>query len=91
MMRRPICTFAALALAAGMPPLAAQEQLIRVPLAYRAPVDGEPRPNFSPKGMQVPLTPVAARLVLPAGAVRPAKRGMLQLGPDSTAWIPVSP
>jgi len=85
----PFGTLAVLALAAATPALAAQEQVIRVPLAYRAPVEGAPRPNFSPKGMQVQLAPVAARTALPPGAVRPAKQGMLQLGPDSSAWIPV--
>lgn len=85
----PFCTFAAVAITTVTTALPAQEQVIRVPLAYRAPVEGAPRPNFSPKGMQVPLTPVAARTALPAGAVRPAKRGMLQLGPDSSTWIPV--
>lgn len=71
--------------------LAAQapEQLVHVPLAYHAPVDGQPRPNFSPKGMQVALTAVPRTVKLPAGAVRPAKRGMMQLGPTKAGWVPV--
>jgi thiol-disulfide isomerase/thioredoxin len=84
---RPV--LAALALCPALNAVTAQEQVIRVPLAYRAPAEGQPKPNFSPKGMQVPLTPVPARAALPTGAVRPAKRGVLQLGPDSSAWIPV--
>jgi thiol-disulfide isomerase/thioredoxin len=62
--------------------------VISVPLEYRAPGDG-PKPNFSPKGTQVALTPVAANAPLPAGAGRPAKSGTLQIGPEKNAWIPV--
>lgn len=67
----------------------AQEQIVRVPLEYRAPVNGQPKPNFSPKGMQVALADVAASVTLPTGAVRPAKSGKMQLGPDQSSWIPV--
>jgi thiol-disulfide isomerase/thioredoxin len=62
--------------------------VVHVPLEYRAPGDG-PKPNFSPKGTQVTLTPVAANATLPPGAVRPAKSGTIQVGPDKKAWIPV--
>lgn len=75
------------ALAAQATPAA--EQLVHVPLAYHAPADGQPKPNFSPKGMQVALTPVPRAVRLPAGAVRPAKRGMLQLGTSKASWVPV--
>lgn len=68
---------------------AAQGQLVHVELAYKAPVAGQPKPNFSPKGMPVPLLDVAATVILPAGAVRPAKTGKMKLGPNEAAWIPV--
>jgi len=63
--------------------------VITVPLTYHAPDGKGPRPNFSPKGTQVSLTPLPAGQVLPRGAVRPAMRGMIQVGPDRAAWIPV--
>ncbi|MGD8277846.1 MAG: thioredoxin family protein [Gemmatimonadota bacterium] len=62
---------------------------IHVELAYRAPEQGQPRPNFSPKGTQVPLMDVATDAALPPGAVRPAKTGTLEVGPDTSSWIPV--
>ncbi len=64
-------------------------QIIGVDLSYAAPTAGAPRPNFSPKGTQVALTPVGATMSLPSGALRPAKTGVIEVGPDSTAWIPV--
>ncbi len=83
-------TVAALAVA---PPTAARpaaaSQTVHVELAYHAPVAGQPKPNFSPKGTQVPLVEVPPAATLPAGAVRPAKVGRLQVGPDQAAWIPV--
>ena len=69
-------------------PVAAQ-QPIRVKLDYAAPTDGKPKPNFSPKGTQVALTNVAATTVLPPGAVRPAKQGIMQVGPTKASWIPI--
>ena len=39
--------------------------------------------------MQVALTAVPRTVKLPAGAVRPAKRGMMQLGPTKAGWVPV--
>jgi thiol-disulfide isomerase/thioredoxin len=78
------------AVAALTPGLSAQTgQVIHVPLEYRAPVAGEPKPNFSPKGMQVALKPVADAVALPAGAIRPAKTGSMQLGPDAKSAMPV--
>ena len=68
--------------------VAAQDQNIHAALTYGAPGSG-PTVNFSPKGTQVTLTDVAANAVLPAGAVRPAKTGVLEVGPDRRAWIPV--
>ena len=67
----------------------APEQMVRVDLAYRAPVAGQPSPNFSPKGTQVPLTDVAADFALPTGATRPARLGTIKVGPDQQSWIPV--
>lgn len=68
---------------------APQEKLIHVALEYRGPVTGQPKPNFSPKGMQVTLKDVATTMALPTGAVRPAKTGAMQLGLEQSAWIPV--
>jgi thiol-disulfide isomerase/thioredoxin len=78
------------ALSALAPALSAQSaQIVHVPLEYRAPVDGQPHPNFSPKGMQVPLKPVAESAALPPGAIRPAKTGTMLVGPDAKSAIPV--
>ena len=68
--------------------VAGQTTVVTVPLTYHAPGAG-PKPNFSPKGTQVTLTAVAADMALPAGAVRPAKRGTLQVGPARDSWVPV--
>jgi thiol-disulfide isomerase/thioredoxin len=69
---------------------AAPDQIVRVNLAYRAPgAPDQPKPNFSPKGTQVPLKDVAANISLPAGARRPAKSGVIKVGPDQQSWIPV--
>lgn len=70
-------------------PLAAQQRSFSVRLDYAAPVDGKPKPNFSPKGTQVALKDVAPDAKLPAGAVRPAKQGVMQVGPGKASWIPV--
>ncbi len=78
-----------LSLGALASPLCAQEERIRVPLSYHAPVTGEPRPNFSPKGTQVALVAVPPGTPLPEGAVQPVRHGMMQVGPDSGAWMPV--
>ncbi len=77
-----------LSLAATVP-VAAQNQIVHATLAYAAPGDGRPTPNFSPKGTQVLLSTVAAGMKLPAGALRPAKRGVIKVGPDRRSWIPV--
>jgi thiol-disulfide isomerase/thioredoxin len=71
--------------------LAAQtpDQLVKVALSYGAPGDGRPNPNFSPKGTQIPLTTVGRATTLPAGAIRPAKRGLIPVGPDKRFWIPI--
>jgi thioredoxin 1 len=88
MRTRLVC--AGLVVALGVSPgLSGQERVIRVELAYGGPVTGQPKPNFSPKGMQVPLAEVAATAALPPGAVRPAKTGTMKVGPDATSWIPV--
>lgn len=67
----------------------AKERVIRVPLEYRAPGDGKPAPNFSPKGTQIKLSEVPASATLPAGALRPAKSGTIEVGPAKASWIPV--
>lgn len=78
------------AIAALAPGLSAQSgKVIHVPLEYRGPVDGQPKPNFSPKGMQVTLKAVADSVALPPGAVRPAKTGSMLVGPDAKSAIPV--
>lgn len=66
-----------------------QTTVITVPLTYHAPDGKGPRPNFSPKGTQVSLTRLPDGQTLPAGAVRPAMRGTIQIGPDRASWIPV--
>ncbi len=63
--------------------------MVHVDLAYRAKTPGAPSPNFSPKGMQVPLAAVPETAALPAGAVRPAKTGVIKIGLDQASWIPV--
>ena len=67
----------------------AQGKVIRVALEYRAPGDGKPNPNFSPKGTQVKLTDLPASAMIPTGAVRPVRSGVIEVGPDKSAWIPV--
>ena len=66
-----------------------QRQTITATLDYHAPVAGQPRPNFSPKGTQVSLAPVPESAALPAGSIRPAKTGTMKVGTDSAAWIPI--
>ena len=66
-----------------------QTPLVRVNLEHRAPVTGQPAPNFSPKGMQIRLTELAATSTLPQGAVRPARAGMMELGPAKSSWVPI--
>ena len=69
-------------------PFAAQSTVITVPLTYHAPGAG-PKPNFSPKGTQVTLSDVPSSQPLPPAAVRPARRGTLQVGPGRASWISV--
>jgi len=88
-MRKPL-TLAVLlgSLLTAQTSITGQTSVITVPLTYHAPGTG-PKPNFSPKGTQVTLSAAADNLALPAGAVRPAKRGLLQVGPERASWIPV--
>ncbi len=69
--------------------LSAQAKVINVKLNYAAPGDGLPKPNFSPKGTQISLTPLKDGTTLPEGAILPAKEGMIKVGPGKTSWIPV--
>lgn len=66
-----------------------QEILVNVELQYREPSEGAPTPNFSPKGMQVPLASVRDGVALPAGAMRPAKTGVMKIGPSASTWMTV--
>lgn len=75
-------------LAAGAITAPGQDKTCRVALTYRAPGNG-PAPNFSPKGTQVPLTDLGTGDPLPDGAVRPAKKGVIKIGPGQESWIPV--
>jgi thiol-disulfide isomerase/thioredoxin len=75
-------------LAVTQPGLKGQTSVISVPLTYHAP-DSGPKPNFSPKGTQVTLAMAPADLALPPGAVKPAKKGTLQVGPGRDSWIPI--
>jgi thiol-disulfide isomerase/thioredoxin len=90
MNRRKWLVFGLLAMLAGIatPIQSRQEKLFKVDLAYRGRGNG-PSPNFSPKGTQVPLTDLAAGANLPSGAVRPAKSGIIKVGPNEKSWIPV--
>jgi Thioredoxin-like len=69
-------------------PYAQGGRAIHAELAYGAPGAG-PGPNFSPKGTQVPLTELPAAAPLPEGAARPARSGVLQLGPANASWLPI--
>ena len=73
---------------AGSWATAAQTNVITVPLEYHAPGPG-PKPNFSPAGTRVALSDLPASQALPEGAVRPARKGTLQVGPSRDSWIPV--
>ena len=62
--------------ATGLAARVQPDQIVHVDLAYRAPVAGQPSPNFSPKGTQVTLTDIASdALVL--------SHGKLALGTDA--------
>lgn len=80
--------FATLLLALALFSAQAASNVVRVPLEYRAPGDG-PKPNFSPAGTRVALTPVGGTATLPPGAAHPAMSGTIQVGPDKKSWIPV--
>jgi thiol-disulfide isomerase/thioredoxin len=85
-------TACAAALALAAMPLSssrAQRQVVTATLDYHSPADSQPKPNFSPKGTQIPLTAVAGSATLPDGSVRPAKTGVIRVGPDGKAWIPI--
>jgi thiol-disulfide isomerase/thioredoxin len=83
-------TSAALAAVVGASLYAqAPGQVIEIPMTYKAPAPGEPAPNFSQKGMQVPLRDLPADATLPAGAARPAKIGTMKLGPTADAYVAV--
>jgi len=70
-------------------PLSAQsERTVRVDLTYSAPGSG-PAPNFSPYGTQVKLTDLPADTALPEGAARPAKTGVVQVGPGEGSWLKI--
>ena len=74
--------------AAGTWTTAAQSNVVTVPLEYRAPGPG-PTPNFSPAGTKVTLSDLPSSEPLPEGAVRPARKGVLQVGPSRDSWISV--
>lgn len=74
---------------AGSQTKPASRPIVRAELAYAAPTEGNPKPNFSPKGTQIALSDVPASQALPSGAMRPAKQGHIKVGPDKTSWIPV--
>jgi thiol-disulfide isomerase/thioredoxin len=69
--------------------IASSQAVVRVPLEYRAPVDGQPKPNFSPKGEAVSLSTVLETSALPSGAARPARTGMVKVGPNEQSWLPI--
>ncbi|HET9370251.1 MAG TPA: thioredoxin family protein [Vicinamibacterales bacterium] len=79
----------ALFVAAGSWTLAEQSEVITVPLESRAPGGAGPTPNFSPAGTRVALTDLPSSQPLPKGAVRPARKGTLQVGPSRDSWVDV--
>jgi thiol-disulfide isomerase/thioredoxin len=74
--------------AAAYPVAAQQERIVRVDLAYHSPGSG-PTPNFSPYGTQVKLSDSPADVQLPEEAAKPARTGIVQVGPDQKSWIKV--
>jgi thiol-disulfide isomerase/thioredoxin len=88
MVKRLLISALLMPVVVGQSATSGQSNVISVPLKYHAPGEG-PKPNFSPKGTQVTVSAVAADMALPAGAVRPAKKGTLQVGPARDSWIPV--
>jgi thiol-disulfide isomerase/thioredoxin len=78
------CGLAVAGLAYGQP-----ERIVRVDLTYRAPVAGQPKPNFSPKGTQVALSDWPEGTPLPEGAARPARTGVMQVGPGADSWMKI--
>jgi thiol-disulfide isomerase/thioredoxin len=65
------------------------DETLTVPLTYGAPGGPGPTPNFSPKGTLVALADVPAAMTLPAGAARPAKQGVVKVGPGQSSWVPI--
>lgn len=88
MIRRAVASVAAAVYALIAPQADMQERIVRVELAYRAPGTG-PAPNFSPKGTQVPLAPLPDGVMLPDGARRPARTGVMKVGPGQHSWVRV--
>jgi len=84
--RAALCV--ALTLTACVPGVAFAQERVTVELTYAAPGNG-PSPNFSPKGTQVPLADVAAATALPQGSIRPAKTGVIKVGPSERSWVAV--
>jgi len=84
----PAVALSVVLVAAGMAASGGQDQVVRASLTYAAPGAG-PKPNFSPKGTQVTLKDIAAGASLPEGAVRPAREGVMEVGPDKAAWVRV--
>lgn len=83
------CAAGVALLTSALSPSHAQQQVVTATLEYHAPIAGQPKPNFSPKGTQIPLTPVATSAALPPGSTLPAKTGTIKVGPDTTGWIPI--
>jgi thiol-disulfide isomerase/thioredoxin len=72
----------------GHADLTAQPNVYTVPLTYNVLGDGQ-LPAFWPIGKRVALTEMASGEVLPSGAVHPARRGLIQVGPTPESWIPL--
>jgi thiol-disulfide isomerase/thioredoxin len=89
MKRSVVSAVAPILVATAIQPASGQAKVITATLEYHAPIPGQPRPNFSPKGTQVALTPIAETVSLPHGSIRPAKTGIIKVGPDATGWIPI--
>ena len=75
-------------LCASLPAYAQVPLVVTAELTYRAPGRG-PKPDFSPKGTQIKLTDLPSDAPLPEGSTRPAKTGIMEVGPGPKSWIAI--
>jgi thioredoxin 1 len=63
---------------------ASPARLVKVSLEYRKPLEGKPKPNFFPQGTRIELRDLPASAKLPSGAARPARSGVIEVGPKTS-------